>query len=602
MRGSELSAGTTAASDTADPGVILAGFAGSPGLAIGRASVVRRTRVAGARHHVGVEQVSSEVSRFRAAAAAAAIALRAVAERVRQGAARAESSILEAYVLMVEDETLHESVTRRIEVERQCAEWALECAVREMADGLRAAADPYLAERSHDFEFVGDRILIELSGQDKPVAAVGAGEPCVIVAHDLSPAETATFDRNRVLGLVTEVGTRTSHTSILARALEIPAVVGVKDLLQLVGEGDLLVVDGTRGQVSVSPSQQFVERSTERVERQRALALDRRRASAVPATTACGVTIELSANIELPVEVDAALAQGAAGIGLYRTEFLYVDRTVPPTEDEQYETYRRVVGAMSPKPVTLRTFDIGGDKFTSALQAPADMNPALGLRAVRLGLARPEVLGAQLRAMVRASAHGTLRILVPMIATVSELAAVRRLLDTAIAAVDAAGQPRAPQIPLGIMVEVPSAAIVADLLARDAEFLSIGTNDLVQYALAVDRTNRELAYLASPLDPAIIRLIDRVVAAGRAEHRSVTVCGAMASDPQDAVLLVGLGLRELSMEAAAIPRVKAALGRITLADAERLAERVRALRTAAEAGALLDAVLLERLSDLVLDD
>ncbi|MBX3128651.1 MAG: phosphoenolpyruvate--protein phosphotransferase [Polyangiaceae bacterium] len=597
-----MSAGTTAASDTADPGVILAGFAGSPGLAIGRASVVRRTRVAGARHHVGVEQVSSEVSRFRAAAAAAAIALRAVAERVRQGAARAESSILEAYVLMVEDETLHESVTRRIEVERQCAEWALECAVREMADGLRAAADPYLAERSHDFEFVGDRILIELSGQDKPVAAVGAGEPCVIVAHDLSPAETATFDRNRVLGLVTEVGTRTSHTSILARALEIPAVVGVKDLLQLVGEGDLLVVDGTRGQVSVSPSQQFVERSTERVERQRALALDRRRASAVPATTACGVTIELSANIELPVEVDAALAQGAAGIGLYRTEFLYVDRTVPPTEDEQYETYRRVVGAMSPKPVTLRTFDIGGDKFTSALQAPADMNPALGLRAVRLGLARPEVLGAQLRAMVRASAHGTLRILVPMIATVSELAAVRRLLDTAIAAVDAAGQPRAPQIPLGIMVEVPSAAIVADLLARDAEFLSIGTNDLVQYALAVDRTNRELAYLASPLDPAIIRLIDRVVAAGRAEHRSVTVCGAMASDPQDAVLLVGLGLRELSMEAAAIPRVKAALGRITLADAERLAERVRALRTAAEAGALLDAVLLERLSDLVLDD
>lgn len=602
MKGSELSAGTTAASDTADPGVILAGFAGSPGIAIGRASVVRRTRLAGARHHVGVQQVSTEVSRFRAAAAAAAVALRAVAERVRQGAARAESSILEAYVLMVEDETLHESVTRRIEVERQCAEWALECAVRDMADRLRAAADPYLAERSHDFEFVGDRILMELSGPDKPAPAVGPSDPCVIVAHDLSPAETATFDRNRVLGLVTEVGTRTSHTSILARALEIPAVVGVKGLLQLVGEGDLLVVDGTRGQVSVSPSQQFVERSTERVERQRALALDRRRASAVPATTACGVTIELSANIELPVEVDAALAQGAAGIGLYRTEFLYVDRTVPPTEDEQYETYRRVVGAMSPKPVTLRTFDIGGDKFTSALQAPADMNPALGLRAVRLGLARPEVLGAQLRAMVRASAHGTLRILVPMIATVSELAAVRRLLDTAIAAVDAAGQPRAPQIPLGIMVEVPSAAIVADLLARDAEFLSIGTNDLVQYALAVDRTNRELAYLASPLDPAIIRLIDRVVTAGRAEHRSVTVCGAMASDPQDAVLLVGLGLRELSMEAAAIPRVKAALGRITLAEAERLADRVRGLRTAAEAGALLDAVLLERLSDLVLDD
>ncbi len=374
--------------------------------------------------------------------------------------------------------------------------------------------------------------------------------------------------------MVMEVGTRTSHTAILARALEIPAVVGVRDLLAKVATGDKLIVDAIRGRVTINPTDEQIARATARAERYKAVALKLREVRDRPAATRCGVPVQLRANIELPTEAGIAIELGAQGIGLYRTEFLYVDRAEPPDEDEQFETYKRVMQTMSPMQVTLRTFDIGGDKFVSAFQVPAEMNPALGLRAVRLGLSRPELFLTQLRAMVRASAFGNLRIMVPMISSVRELRAVRDLLDQACRDVDAAGQARASEIVLGVMIEVPSAAIMADEIAREAAFMSIGTNDLVQYALAVDRTSRELAYLASPFDPAILRLIRGVVEAGRRRGRDVSVCGAMASDPLAAVLLVGMGLRELSMEASAIPGVKEAIGRVSLADAEAAAAEV----------------------------
>ncbi|HMR05700.1 MAG TPA: phosphoenolpyruvate--protein phosphotransferase, partial [Polyangiaceae bacterium] len=296
-----------------------------------------------------------------------------------------------------------------------------------------------------------------------------------------------------------------------------------------------------------------------------------------------------------------AVDLGAQGVGLYRTEFLYVDRSQPPGELEQYETYARVLSAMGGRPVTLRTFDIGGDKFVSAFQVPKDMNPALGLRAIRLGLSRPEILKTQFRAMIRASAHGDLRIMIPMIASLSELTQARELFAQARAEVSAAGHGSAAEIPLGIMGEVPSAAVMADVLAQDAEFFSIGTNDLVQYTLAVDRTNRELAHLATHFDPSILRLIRGVVAAAVAKGRPVVVCGAMASDPLATVLLLGLGLRNLSMEAAAIPKVKAAIARVTLAEAEALALQALGLGTATEVEALAQAALADRLADLIDD-
>jgi phosphotransferase system enzyme I (PtsI) len=318
-----------------------------------------------------------------------------------------------------------------------------------------------------------------------------------------------------------------------------------------------------------------------------------------PAVTSCGTEVHLRANIELPTEADIALTQGAQGIGLYRTEFLYVDRTTPPGEDEQYEVYRRVVEAMAPLPVTLRTFDIGGDKFLSAFQAPADMNPALGLRAVRLGMAYPDLFRVQLRAMVRASAHGTLRIMIPMISALHELRVVRRLLNEAIARVDAQGRPRAKEIPLGIMVEVPSAAVLADHFAREAAFMSIGTNDLVQYALAVDRSSRQLASLATFYDPAILQLLTGVIEAGRRHNRDVTVCGAMASDPLATILLVGMGLRDLSMEASAIAEIKEAISRFSLAEAEEGARIACGFGTAEEVEASLAEAFAPRLADLL---
>jgi phosphotransferase system enzyme I (PtsI) len=560
--------------------VVLEGIAGSPGLALGPAIVLdRRTGVV--RRHIPNHQIDDELDRFDQAVELAANSLAAAAERSR--GSRAESSILEAYVMMVKDDTLHQEVERRIRIDRLCAEWALTVAVDEMAEKLGRAEDSYLAERSHDIQFVGQSILRALAGRAEPLTLLPGGrEPGVLVARDLSPAETVTLTKANVRAIVTEVGTRTSHTAILARALEIPAVVGVTGVLARIGDGDLVLVDGVRGRVTVAPSAEVRANAQHRAEKYRDAQKARLLLRDRPVLTRCGQAISLKGNIELPGEAALALDQGAQGIGLYRTEFLYVNRKDLPSEDEQFETYRRVLEAVLPLPVTLRTFDIGGDKFVSSMQVPGDINPALGLRAVRLGLARRDLFLTQLRAMVRASAHGPLRIMIPMVASVGELREVRVLVDRAVKEVDALGHARAPHVPLGIMVEVPSAAILADRLAPEAEFMSIGTNDLVQYALAVDRSSPALAYLASFFDPAILRLIRGVIEAGAKYDRPVFVCGAMASDPLAAVLLVGMGLRELSLEASSIPDVRAGLEGITIAEAEAAAEEAKECSTAAE--------------------
>ena len=572
---------------------VLEGIAGSAGYAIGRALIVDTRRSGVVRRHVTPDAVAAELAHFDEAVARAASELRVVLAAKQGTASRAESSILEAYVLMVEDETLRAAVEGKIRSTNICAEWALDLAVAEMAAQLRQSGDPYLAERSHDFEFVEDRLLRTMAGKHGAVVLPKDGAPGVLVAHDLSPAETAGLTKERVLAIVTEVGTRTSHTAILARALEIPAVVGVPNLLSRVGSGDLIVVDGVHGQVAITPSEALIADTHARAGRFSDVARHRREARDRPIRTKCGVTVELRANIELPSEAEVALEQGARGIGLYRTEFLYLDRTEPPSEDEQYETYRRVVETLAPLPVTLRTFDIGGDKFASVFQVPAEMNPALGLRAVRLGLARPDIFLTQLRAMVRASVHGKMRIMVPMIASLGELREVRRLFDRAIVDVDAAGQPRSLEIPLGMMVEVPSAAVMADEFAAETEFMSIGTNDLVQYTLAVDRSSPELAYLASFFDPAILRLVRMVIKGGANHQRPVFVCGAMASDPLAAILLVGMGLRELSMESAAIPEIREVIGQVTVAEAEEAAQAAFTGETALD----IERMLLERFGE-----
>jgi phosphoenolpyruvate-protein phosphotransferase (PTS system enzyme I) len=582
-------------------GVILKGIPGSPGVAVGPALIIGDTKAAYPRRYVASAQIPAEVERLRQAAEDAKHRIREVSATLPAGPLET-NTILDAYLTMVADPMLLERVEKKIVGEKKCAEWAVAQASEEIShlfDRTDASErDAYIVERRHDIEFVCDRLLRELTGNTRQLVP-RLDQPTIVIARDLSPADTAGMVREPVIAFITEIGTRTSHTAIMARALEIPAVVGVADALSAVRTGDTLIVDGLRGVVVVNPDDAIIDEARGRGARHLAFARGLLTARNQPCVTRDGEPVSLKANVELPAEAILALDHGAEGIGLYRTEFIYIDRKTMPTEDEQYELYRAVVEAVAPRPVTLRTFDIGGDKFASSFQLPAEMNPALGLRAVRLALSRPDVFLTQLRAMIRASAHGDLRIMVPMVASVQELREVRRLLGRAMTEVDLKGWARAKQIPLGMMIEVPAAVVMADVLAREAEFFSIGTNDLIQYTLAIDRGNRSLAPLASPFHPAILRMIRQVVRAASAGNISVALCGAMASDPLAAVLLVGLGLRELSMEAAAIPEIKEALRRVSMVDCEKAAESALGLDTAEAVEELVATTFAPTLFDLL---
>ncbi|MDI1432797.1 phosphoenolpyruvate--protein phosphotransferase [Polyangium sorediatum] len=576
---------------------VLRGIAGSPGVAIGKVVVFGQSRAHCPRRTIGPGEIDAEVARFEEAVARAQRDLREMSQRLTERSA--EASILEAYVLMTGDPVLAEAVRHQIQKEKRAAEWAVAEASDVIAKRLAALDDPYLSERSHDVLFIGDRILRAFGTSVPEQQNLRLDGPSIVVAHDLSPADTAAMINQPVVGFVTEVGTRTSHTAIMARALEIPAVVGVTDALKRISGGDLVVVDGLRGSVLVGPQPRELDEARARGERHTALSRELSVSRDREATTQDGVRVTLRANVELPAEAILARDHGAEGIGLYRTEFLYIDRSLPPTEDQQFEIFRAVVETMRPMPVTLRTFDIGGDKFISSLKLPPEMNPMLGLRAVRLALSQPEVFLEHLRAMVRASAYGEVKIMIPMIASLSELRQVRVLLEQAIEQVKARGLPCADEIPLGIMVEVPAAAVLVDLFAQEASFMSLGTNDLVQYTLAVDRTSRSLAYLASSFDPAILRLIRSVVRAGEGWSCPVSICGAMASDPLAAVLLVGLGMRDFSMEAAAIPEIKEALRRVTLVEAEAVAREALRFGTSDEVEHCVAEAFAPRLYDLL---
>ncbi|MCU0683281.1 MAG: phosphoenolpyruvate--protein phosphotransferase [Polyangiaceae bacterium] len=584
----------------AQPPSLLRGAGGAPGVAVAPALVVAPQRLHFVRRLVRSHEVEGELERVREAVGRAQGELRQMGERSGGRLAGAEQNILEAYVLMLGDAMLAESVERNVRVNRQCAEWAVSSAIEEFAASLAAARDLYLRERSHDVEFVGERLLIALTGAARP-ALPRSDEPAIVVAHDLSPADLLALAERSLAGLATEAGTRTSHTVIMARALGLPAVVGVEGLMAQVASGDLVVVDGLRGTVTLRPSEELAARCQARGERHRAFALRLLSDAARPAELACGERVHLLANIELSSEAACAVEHGAEGVGLYRTEFLYLDRERAPTEDEQFEHYRAAIEGMGGKLVTFRTFDLGADKVAplTVLASLPERNPALGTRAVRLGLLRPDLFLTQLRALWRASAHGPLRVMVPMLSSLREWAEVKALFTRAAEEVDGAGQRRAVDVPLGAMIEVPSAALMADHFAAECAFLSLGTNDLVQYTLAVDRLSPLLAHLASPFDPAVLRLVRGVSIAADRAGRSLTACGMMASDPLGAILLVGLGLRGLSMEPAAIPEIKEALGRVRLEEARAVAQRALDSASSGEVEQAMALSFAPRLYDLM---
>ena len=564
---------------------VLRGLAASPGLAVGRAFLVDRRRVKTPKRHIDESEVGLELARFEAALDASHAQLERIKKKLEEKAGDDHFQILEAHQLILRDEHLVDPTRARIKDERVNAEWALRRTVEEIKQLFDAIEDGYFRERRSDVDFVGDRILRNLLGVDPTPTTPPSG--AVIVAHDLSPEDTAHLHRSECAAFTTDVGGKTSHSAILARAFEIPSVVGLENITELVGSGDWLIVDGLRGEVIIRPTPEQMEDYRARAVKHAAYVHGLLTNRDQPAQTPEGRRVRLLANIELAEEVPSALDHGAEGIGLYRTEFLYLDRADLPSEEEHFMHARGVLRRLFPRPATFRTFDLGGDKVAPFL-AIEEQNPALGLRSIRLCLRERDLFKTQLRGLLRASSHGKMRIMFPMISGVDELRQARAVLDEARQELVQEGVAIGEDLAIGVMVEMPSAVMVSDQLAREVDFLSIGTNDLIQYSLAIDRVNEHVGYLYHPLHPAILRMVRMVVEAAHAAGITVGMCGEMAGEPLFAAVLLGLGLDELSMNATAIPAVKAVLRGARLADARELADAAVALPTAAEVEALVE--------------
>jgi phosphotransferase system enzyme I (PtsI) len=491
------------------------------------------------------------------------------------------AAIIDMHRMMLKDEMLVHEAQRFIREERLNAEWAVKRAVRKIKGAFHEHADEYFKERRADMDYVGERIIKNLLGQAPDVDEVPP-EGAIVVAHDLSPADTALLLHERkVAGFVTDAGAKTSHTAIIARALEVPAVVGVGRITALAGRGDWVVVDGSRGVVVISPTPEERADYEAAQARYRAEEVQLLRTRDLLARTKDDVTVRLAGNIEFAEEVPSLLSHGGEAVGLYRTEFLFLGRNDLPSEEEQYEDYRGILEALAPRPVTIRTFDLGGDKLPPGLRIPAE-NPALGLRAIRYSLRQPDMFRVQLRALLRASVKGQLKVMFPMISGVAELRAAKKVLEEVRADLEAEGVPVRAEIPVGIMIELPSAALIADRLARECDFFSIGTNDLIQYTIGIDRQNKDVAYLYKPLHLAVLRMLKNICEAARSAGIPVSMCGEMAGEPVNALVLVGLGVSELSMNGTSIPFVKRVLRAGRAADGRALVERLLGLTTADE--------------------
>jgi phosphotransferase system enzyme I (PtsI) len=564
---------------------LLRGVGASPGLAIGPAFLVDRRRVKTPKRHIADEEVDAEMARFDTALAASHEQLERVKKKLSEREGEDHFHIIEAHQLILHDEHLVDPTRKRIKEERVNAEWALRRTVEEIKTVFDAIEEDYFRERRSDIDFVGDRILRNLLGVDAGPAMPPPG--AVIVAHDLSPADTAHLHRASCIAFVTDVGGKTSHSAILARAFEIPSVVALENVTEHVGNGDMVIVDGLRGEVIIRPSEPQIEEYRGRQIHHQTFVRELLKNRDLPAETLDGARVRLYANVELTEEVPSALEHGAEGIGLYRTEFLFLDRTDLPKEEEHYLHARGVLKRLHPFPGTFRTFDLGGDKVVPFAALGDEANPALGLRSIRLCLRERKLFKAQLRGLLRASVHGRMRIMFPMISGVGELREAKEVLEEAKAELVREGTAFDTKLPVGIMVEMPAAVMVADLLAKECDFLSVGTNDLIQYALAIDRVNEHVGYLYHPLHPAILRMVRYVVDAGHAAGVRVGMCGEMAGEPMFSLILLGLGLDELSMNSTAIPVVKSVLRGTTLEAAKALAEQALSMATAQDIEAMV---------------
>ena len=551
---------------------MLRGIPVSQGVSQGRVVVLNRSRIVPAKAGFEIDDQAGEEARLQTALAETRKQLTAVQERLRDEFGAKESQIFDAHLLVLEDPALMEEVGRQVRDEHHTPEYAFYTASEKYAEALSAVDDSYLSERAADIRDVTQRVLGNLMGQPQRAGVSDLTEPCIVVANDLTPSDTAQLDPAKVLGFVTEVGSRTSHTAILARSLQIPAVLGLGEAIEELKPGQTVLLDGFNGFVIISPSEQTLFEYGQLVERQSSIeeSLDEIRTE--PAKTLDGHTIILSANIERAGDVEAVRKSGATGVGLFRTEFLFINRSDLPNEEEQFQAYKKVTESLAPEPVIIRTLDLGGDKLLSHVNVAAEMNPFLGWRAIRLCLEERDLFRTQLRAILRASAFGDLKIMYPMVSGMDELDAANVLLDECRDQLRAEGVEFAENLEIGVMIETPSAAMIADSLARCVQFFSIGTNDLIQYSLAVDRLNEKIAHLYEPTHPGILRLIKTTVDAGQAQKIWTGVCGEMAGELAMVALLIGLGVAELSVVPSLVPRVKMLIRSIEMAKARELAE------------------------------
>lgn len=559
----------------------LRGIPAAPGIAIGKAHVFGTEEIVPHERDITEAEIMGEITRFKDVLAKTRKEILAIEKKISKEMGVEHGKIFSAHLLVLEDSVLVKEVISRLTKKRKNIEAVFAEVLNKYISVLAEAKDEYLRDRISDITDVGKRILRNLTGvEEKSMEFLE--EKSIIIAYDLSPSDTAMMHKGRVMGFATDIGGRTSHTAIMAKSLEIPAVVGLESVTDVIKNGDQVILDGIHGVVIVNPSKRFVEKYEKEKKKYETLEKELVELRTLPSETLDGKKVTVAGNIELPEDVASVVSHGAEGIGLYRTEYFYMNRKDLPSEEEQFNAYKSVAQRIKPHCVVVRTLDLGGDKFLSQLDVPREMNPFLGWRAIRFCLARPDVFKSQLRAILRASVFGNLKMMYPMISGVSEFRQANVLLEEVKSDLRKEGIPFNENMPVGAMIEVPSAAITSDILAKEADFFSIGTNDLIQYSLAVDRVNEKIAYLYEPTHPAVLNLIKTVIQNGHKENIPVAMCGEMAGDISLTMILMGLGLDEFSTSPIAVPEVKKIVRSINYYDAREIAEKALTFDTGRE--------------------
>lgn len=580
--------------------MLLEGVPASSGIQIGIALLFLREDLDVPNYTIDSSEVDKEVEKFGLALSKTRKELEEIQKNIQKEISSAYAGIFSAHILLLEDPMFLDEVKKEITTSKLNSAAAVKKVIQNITEQFSMIDNEYLKGRETDIRDVAVRIIQNILGKEKMDLSLLKKE-VIVIAHDLSPSDTALMNKDMVIGFATDVGSKTSHTAIMARALEMPAVVGLGKITSHVKTGDLVIIDGNRGRVLINPdSELYEEYLIEQIkftEFEQSLSV----LKDLPATTLDGTQIELACNLEVPEELSAIHKYGAKGIGLFRTEYIFIrKKTELPSEEEQYESYKEAVEKVAPEPVIIRTLDLGGDKFASYLGLPTDVSSMMGLRAIRLCLQYPFIFIPQLRAILRASAHGNLKIMFPMISRIEELRQAKVLLNQVRSELEHEGIPFDPNIHIGTMIEVPSAAITADILAKECDFFSIGTNDLIQYTLAVHRVNEEIAHLYEPFSPAVLRLIKQVIDIAHGNGIWVGMCGEMASDPLVVPLLLGMGIDELSMSPIAIPEVKKIIRSFTIEESKKIMNRAMSFSTAYEVESYVYGEAMERFPDVLM--